>query len=249
MQTIWDAPPQEPPQHLRTQLERGVHVWRIDLRRGDEGRLRADLDDAEREKADAFHFDRDRRSYIVAHAAQRRILAGYLDRDPRELQFRAGPYDKPYLADGGPEFNLSHSGDLALLAVAGLEVGVDVERERDFGDAHAMADIARSQFAPAEFEAWSALPESLRTRGFFLAWSRKEAFIKAIGLGLNQPLDEFEVELHPQREARFVRFAKPEFREDEWALRNLDPAPGYAGALALRMRDVQVRAFEYDDRD
>ncbi len=243
---LWNAPPQESFASLRAKLGAGVHVWKIDLARGDAGLIREDLNDAERRKADAFVFERDRRSYIVSHAAKRRILGGYLGRDPRELSFRTGEYDKPYLDDGALSFNLSHSAELALLAVAAQELGVDVERERDFGDPNSMTDIARMQFAPGEFDTWKALPDALRVRGFFLAWSRKEAFIKAIGLGLNQPLDEFEVELHPEREARFVRFAKPEFREDEWTLLDLDPAPGYAGALALRARDVGVVGFEYD---
>jgi 4'-phosphopantetheinyl transferase len=187
------------------------------------------LDAQERGRASSLVFEADRRRYIASHAFARRVLGGYRAQAPHGLSFRRGPYGKPGL-DGGPEFNLSHAGVLALLAVGGSRaVGVDVERVRPFDDALALAS---RYFCRAEQEALRRLDPEALTLGFYLCWTRKEAFIKATGEGLSSPLDGFEVTCTPGEPARLRVDAGPHGEKAGWSLRHLDPMLGYVGALA-----------------
>src|SRR5207237_5593023 len=124
------------------------------------------------------------------------ILGAYLGREPATLPFRYNDYRKPSLAEGDDvQFNLAHSDGLALLAVArGREVGLDLERVRP---EVAGEEIAERYYSPAEVAAFRALPPSERERAFFACWTRKEAYLKALGRGLTVPLEGFEVTLAP----------------------------------------------------
>ncbi|HEY1014314.1 MAG TPA: 4'-phosphopantetheinyl transferase superfamily protein [Herpetosiphonaceae bacterium] len=214
-----------------------IHVWYCDLAQpaGDLGGL---LDPAERERAARFRFERDRQPWIAARAALRRILGAYLGLDPRLVRFALGPQGKPGLDPAlHPEplhFNLSHSHQLMALALAGRPVGVDVERER-FELDH--AGLAAGAFSPTERAALAALPADERPRAFFRIWARKEAFIKALGAGLSQPLDSFDVSLEEGVAALLATRPDPAAAAG-WALAALRPGPGYAGALAVAAGDL-----------
>jgi len=126
-------------------------------------------------------------------------------------------------------FNVSHSEDLAVYAFAlGREVGVDVEALRPMADS---ADIARSAFSAAEHRAFLALSPAERTEGFFNCWTRKEAFIKALGEGLSHPLDTFDVTLEPDQPARILRVGETEGERCGWDLHTFSPRPGFVGAV------------------
>src|ERR1043166_3267753 len=158
-----------------------VHVWRA--------RLDVDwswtFDEAlcleDRARADRFRFESDRRRFCVARASLRLILGRYLKMKPGRLELDINEYGKPYFADQkaaqGLRFNLSHSHQLALIAIArDREVGVDVEYIRpDF----ATDEVAGNFFSLAEGEQLSSLPPELKTQAFFNCWTRKEAYIKA----------------------------------------------------------------------
>ena len=224
-----------------------VHVWRVSLGPASadvEGMLSL-LDEEEKARADRFRFQRDRVRFVVAHAALRRILSHYLQRPPAVLSFRQNQYGKPSLT--GPDdwlhFNLSHSGGLALVAVAaGGPVGVDVEVMRDDFGGEA---IARRFFSPSEVEALFSLPQEQRTPAFFLCWTRKEAFIKAVGKGVSFPLDGFAVSLQPDRPARVLWVQDDPQEAERWTLVDLAPGPGYAGALALRWQPQRVCLWKW----
>ena len=212
-----------------------VHIWRIELEvvDGEQAERAAALSSDEVARADRFHLDRDRRRWIAARGAVRAILAGYLGRPATSLVFRAGPHGKPALdescAAGGLDFNVSHSGNLALCAV-GREraVGVDVEAIRsDF----ATGDIARRFFAPAEVTALEALPPEARVEAFFACWTRKEAYIKARGIGVALGLDRFEVSLAPGSPAVLIATLDEPTAAARWRLAALTPGEGYAGAV------------------
>lgn len=192
--------------------ETDVHVWAVDLREPAPGAL-ALLSEGEIERAARFQFERDRRRFLAARAGLRRVLAGYLGCDAREIRFEAGAMGKPRTP--GIEFNLSHSHELALVAVAGTTpVGVDVEYLRPQSDAVA---IARRFFPPAEAAAVGADPGA-----FFRVWTRREAWLKAEGSGL----------------AGLGR-EKPA----EWRVLDLAPAAGYIGAVAFQgERRVRMRS-------
>lgn len=208
-----------------------VHVWRIEVGQplAVINELEALLAEEERKRAGQFHFLRDRRAFTVAKGATRQILAHYLVAPPRSLIFDTGSFGKPFLRSGELRFNLSHSGEFALLAVAKeMEVGVDVEEIREIEDA---AEIAGRMFSAGESRKLrSVLSSEIGGAAFFNCWTRKEAFIKALGEGLSHPLDTFEVTFLPEE--------KVELRLDgtmahRWMLSALPVSERYAAALVV----------------
>ncbi len=156
------------------------------------------LDAGERQRAERFYFDHDRRTFVAAHALLRRLISSLLPEAPAAWSFSIGGHGKPSLAGPllgtGLEVNLSHTeGLVAAVAGRGLTLGVDVERHGRPVDLR----LARRYFAPAEVAAFEALPEEARRERFFRLWTLKEAYIKAVGLGLALPLDSFSFTLDP----------------------------------------------------
>src|SRR6185295_10633961 len=163
--------------------------------------FRATLEAGELERAGRFHFEKHRRHFVVGRGGLRYVLARYLDLKPEEFRFSYGEYGKPALEE--IQFNMSHSHGVALFAVArDRELGVDVEHVRaDF----ASEDIAQRFFSRVEVAAFNALQKEEQVAGFFRCWTRKEAYIKAIGRGLSEPLDAFDVTLAPGEAAALLR--------------------------------------------
>lgn len=190
------------------------------------------LDEAERARSSRFVRPLDRRRFVLAHAAQRLLLARCLEVHPAAVCYEHGVQGKPRLAPGlAPlEFNLSHSGELALLAVArDRPVGVDVEQVRDVPDALSIAD---THFAAAERDALrSSAPGELR-EAFFRCWTRKEAVIKAIGEGLSRALGSFEVDLAPGSTSALTGLDGRSASAADWSLRDLAAPAGYVAAGA-----------------
>lgn len=211
-----------------------VHVWSLptDVRADTLRRLERVLSAEELSRAGRFVFAVDRRRHIAAHGLMRAVLANYLGLLPQELRFEAGSHGKPRLPIPQPlRFNLTHSGSLALLAVsADREVGVDVEQVRDIGYLESLVDAC---FSPVERAKLASLPAPWRLRAFFLGWTRKEAFLKALGAGLIMPLDSFDVELTPGEPARILRVQGVSDPSSTYALAALEPEHGYVGALAV----------------
>ncbi len=202
----------------------------------------------ERERAARFHFEKDHRHFTVARAVLRDVLARYLKRDPAALGFTYNEYGKPELerADERPvlHFNMSHAHGVALCALTyGREVGVDVEFLRE---EFASLDVARSFFSRAEVEMLEALPVEQRTRGFFNCWTRKEAYIKALGEGLSHPLDRFAVTLAPRERARFLSIDDDPQEVARWSMFAL-PAPeeNYAAALVIEGTVRSLKLWRY----
>jgi 4'-phosphopantetheinyl transferase len=224
----------------------GVHVWYVDLAvAGPLGAYSATLSDDERARAARFVFERDARRFVVARSALRTILGGYLGLEPGHLTFSYGAYGKPAL-DGdsaGLTFNLSHSGEVAVVAAGwGRALGVDVEQWRPLPD---LAALAARSFAPRERAALDALPERERPPAFFRCWTRKEAFIKATGEGLAHALEAFVVTLTADEPARFLDIDGDPAALARWTLHDLQPPSGYAGALVTEgpVRTVQARPW------
>ena len=190
---------------------------------------------SERARAARFLRDRDRHRFIVARARLRQLLAARLDLRPASVEFAYGAHGKPALAagcaDSNLRFNVSHCEGLAVYAFAsGREVGVDVEAVRVLQDAD---DIAARFFSRHEYEAYLALDPRARPLGFFNCWTRKEAFIKAIGEGLSHPLDRFDVTLAPGEPPRIVRVDGMPGERSGWTLRAFLPAPGFVAAVVV----------------
>jgi 4'-phosphopantetheinyl transferase len=241
--STWTVPPPSP------SLESGtVHVWRIALDQPDESlkRFRRTLEPDELNRAGRFHFEKHRRHFIVARGFLRSVVARYLETQPETLRFSYGAYGKPELtSEHVLRFNLSHSHEVALLAVTlDAELGVDVEHIRaDF----ASEDVARRFFSRAEVEVFNALPKEEQVAAFFRCWTRKEAYIKAIGKGLSQALDAFDVTLAPGMQAALLRAEEDD--AERWLMRDVDVGEGYAGALAVERPVAEVRFFRQDLQD
>ena len=185
----------------------------------------------------AVHRDR----HVAGRGRLREILGAETGRDPRDIVFRYGANGKPSI-EGGPHFNLSHSGDLAALAISrDGPVGIDVERQREIEDA-----VARHHFSPAEYTTLSALSGAAWRDGFYRCWTRKEAVIKTNGLGLSMPLDSFDVTLAPGAPARLDRIAGD--TAEAWRLVHFDPAPDFSGAVAARTGGREI-ALTWRDVD
>jgi 4'-phosphopantetheinyl transferase len=198
-----------------------VHIWNVSLSRDYvRPQDRAILCAAEIARADAFRFVRDAAQYVQSRSTLKRVLGIYLDLKPAEVGFRYSSHGKPELDLPGRQlhFNLSHSHDLAVIAVSGdIEVGIDVERRTDLG----YLDLASRFFAPCELQDLQKSP-CLPDR-FFHIWTRKEACLKAIGTGLSTPLNAFDV--------------LGDAALDEFQLCHLtswQPAEGYYAAVAMR---------------
>jgi 4'-phosphopantetheinyl transferase len=215
-----------------------VHLWRVDLPTVAKGEQRWEqiLSADERARAARFHFSRDRQFFTATRALLRTILGSYLDSDPAELVFRYSENEKPSLSPSQSgsevEFNVSHSGERALLAFArGRALGVDVEKLREDFD---HAAIARRFFSEQEQRQLAALAPSDRYHGFFRCWTRKEAYIKAQGTGLSLPLRQFDVSLRPG-DLNALLSTRPDGTEAEhWSLQEVPAADGYVAALCVR---------------
>ncbi|MCI0394240.1 MAG: 4'-phosphopantetheinyl transferase superfamily protein [Chloroflexi bacterium] len=224
-----------------------VHVWRAWLEQPDNlfDQLARTLSEDERARAARFKFEKDRRAYTIARGVLRALLGRYLGRRPEEVGFIYTPHNKPLLAEASPlSFNLSHSHQLALLAFT-LDrlVGVDVEYVRAMPDA---AGLAERFFSPAEYAAWRAVPAEQQPLAFFNCWTRKEAFVKALGEGLTHPLDQFDVSLAPGEAARLLAVAGSRAEAARWSLAAFTPAFHYAAAVAVQERGpLLIRGFEW----
>ncbi len=193
--------------------------------RGDLAALTRTLSPDECERAARFRFARDRFRYVAARSMLRALLADRLGCAPGEIRLTYNAFGKPRLATGRLRFNVSHAGDVTLFVFAdGIEVGCDIEWRNDRLRVEATAG---EFFAPAEYRALRRLPPGARTEGFFNAWTRKEAFVKARGLGLSLPLDRVEVSLAPGEPAVFRRGGSG------WSLHAFEPRPGLHAAVVI----------------
>jgi 4'-phosphopantetheinyl transferase len=204
----------------------------LDPASAESARLTRATSDSERERAARFHRHEDAERYLVAHGALRVIVGRYLEWDPAALRFGADENGKPFLEDGALEFNLSHSGALALIAVARhRRVGVDIELIRPLPELDA---IATRTCTAEELTTLSALPHRDRERAFFALWTRKEALAKATGKGIGgvfRDASESEPEAH-----------------GTWTVTEVNVVPGYVASVAAEGADWRLVQCEWPDR-
>jgi 4'-phosphopantetheinyl transferase len=241
---VWKPPPES----LELPADE-VHVWRapLDVAPSRLPGLQGALSDDERQRAARFLLQRHRDRFIVARAALRDVLARYLGVRPEELAFRYARHGKPSLeTEAGSHwlrFNLTHSHDLALVALArDRELGVDVEHLHRQVEAER---IAERFFSPREAAVLLDLPAGMRHEAFFACWTRKEAYVKAQGGGLTIPLDRFHVSLAPGEPAALLATDDAPEEAARWSMRTLDPGPGYTGALAVEGGDWRLQCWEW----
>ncbi|MBC7953247.1 MAG: 4'-phosphopantetheinyl transferase superfamily protein [Rhodospirillaceae bacterium] len=195
------------------------------------------LDAGEAQRAAAFRQDVDRRLFVAAHGGLRLLAGEAMGRAPQALTFSIGPKGKPFCGGSGLEFNLSHSGGVVLIALSrDVPMGIDVERARSAPD---HLQIARRYFHANEAAELVSLDEPEAEAAFFRCWTRKEAFIKALGDGLSMPLDSFRVSCLPGSPA-MVLSLPASCVPAPWTLLDLSPAEGHFGALAMARQGAAV---------
>ncbi len=217
-------------------LPTGVQVWAawLDVNSEAIAACWSTLSNQERVRADRFAFERDRARFVAARGQLRAILGSCLGAEPRNIEFAYSAKGKPSLAGDfartGLQFNLSHSGGLAVFALAcyGM-VGVDVEQIRPVPELSALMERFFSAVECAEIK---KLFGEEQLKGFFRVWIRKEAWLKATGEGITGELRSVEV-LGPPGEQGSLGGPQNDFRLPPLSLYDLAPAPGFLGALAL----------------
>jgi len=190
------------------------------------------LSPAERERFSRFRFSLHRRQAIICRGTLRETLSRYLDLDPAHICLAYNRHGKPYVAGSQIHFNVSHSSNWAMIAVStDAETGIDIER---IEQSIAQERTPERFFSPSEAARLRALPESQQTEAFFRCWTRKEAYIKARGLGMALPLDSFDVSFGPGEPAAFLSGV------DGWSIQDLDAPPGYAAAVVAEGSELTV---------
>jgi 4'-phosphopantetheinyl transferase len=227
-----------------------VHVWRVflDLTAVQRGSLMRNLSADEVERATRFRFERDQQRFVVARGVLRELLGRYLGEDPHQLRFEYTSYGKPSLAtNAGADtlrFNLSHSDAFALYAVTrGRNIGIDIERVRN--DC-AVGQISRRFFSPGEISSLDMTHGDKRNEMFFQYWTRKEAFLKAIGKGISFPLEGCDVSsISGQVLPSPITFVGDAIESSGWYRQDLFPGCGYVAAIAVEGADWDLSCWHY----
>jgi 4'-phosphopantetheinyl transferase len=198
-------------------------------------------------RAGRFHFEKDQKRFIAARGMLRQILGQYLGKKPNEICFEYNSFGKPVLAaNPGSDklcFNLSHSGEFALYAVSrGRNIGIDIERVRNNV---AVGQIARRFFSEAEIRLLERIDKDLRSEVFFQYWTRKEAFLKAIGEGISFPMEKCDVSSMNGKVLSPVLLPGESKEMPCWYGLDLFPGRGYAAAVVVEGSDWEVSCWHY----
>lgn len=215
-----------------------VDIWKIplDAAKYDLSACFTALDAKEQARAQRFVFEHIRQRFIMSHYALRKILGDYLALKPEAIHYEFSQRNKPFVADAqNPndlQFNLSHSQDFAIVGIThNVSIGVDVEYREKTLDYLA---LAQRFFAKEEIESLLQLEPSEQRQGFFNCWTRKEAFIKAIGQGLHYSLKKFAVSLTPGQPAHIIRIEPELANGNQWTLCGFEPQSDYVAAFACQ---------------
>jgi 4'-phosphopantetheinyl transferase len=216
-----------------------IHVWATTLNAPLHilEEFSATLSPEEKERANKFKFEKHRNQFIAGRGALRAILGQYLSAGPAGLRFDYSTNGKPTLAKEfagtGIHFNLAHSEEMALVAITRLgAVGVDVEGVRPVKN---VDELVARFFSPRENSLFQKMPDDEKPVAFFNLWTRKEAMLKATGEGITRSLSLVEVSFLPGEPARVMAIAGDEAAGERWMLRELAPASGFTGAVAVEL--------------
>ncbi len=233
-------------EQLPVLAENEVHVWLAQLNRPSlVTHYRQLLVAGELERAQHFYFEHDRLRWTIAHGVLRLLLGHYTSNEPLHIELDKNAYGKPFIAQPTSllHFNLSHSGDFALYAFAWQrELGIDIEYMRDNID---YDELASRVFSTNEQEILRALPPARHYQAFYNGWTRKEAYIKARGMGLSLPLDLFDVSLLPDKPAALLASREDVREVQRWSMLTLPTPPGYTGALVVEGTGWQLRICQW----
>jgi 4'-phosphopantetheinyl transferase len=223
-----------------------VHIWRADLDLIDSSlsTFLQLLSPDEKNRAQKFRFAGDRRNFIAARGILRAMIGKYLKINPAEISFLYNEFGKPRIANSNPlHFNISHSQNMAVFAFTKrLNIGIDVEFVNPDVE---VKEVAANFFSTNEVMNLLALPERQQTLGFFNCWTRKEAFIKAVGEGLSFPLNTFEVSLEPGKPAELLVTDWDPKAVSQWSMYSMAPGANFIGSLAIEGLVEQVKFWNW----
>jgi 4'-phosphopantetheinyl transferase len=221
-------------------LKNTIHIWKITYSDFDneESGFGKILSKQEISRADKFYFSIDKKRYLLTRALLKNILARITGADPQKLHFKFNEHGKPHLENFKHiYFNISHSADIGLIAVTDCAaIGIDVEEYRKRLQ---LQEISKRFFSRYETDVLSKLPDNQKMHAFFNCWTRKEAFIKALGLGLTLPLKHFDVTLHPAEQARVIAIRYKDEKAEEWTLKDIPMENEYAAAFAVKFKNFK----------
>lgn len=204
-----------------------VHVWALDIanHKGEMDRFERLLNKYEWQRAEKFVFEKDRHAFIIRQAVLKELLEGYLDIKAEEVYFEFDEYGKPRM-DAGVEmhFNLSHSDGMVMYAFSkDQDVGVDIERMREGVE---FDKIVENYFSDIERDVYFGFRRDERAKSFYTGWTRKEAYLKAIGLGLSKSLDKFSVSMVPNSSGGVIK------GDEDWWVVDVDCPDEYQAAMS-----------------
>lgn len=217
-----------------------VHIWIVDANYNS---LPNFLSATERKRLNSFYFSQDKQIFYQSHNALRLILSHYLSEKPSKIEYELTSYGKPFLKNKRLQFNLSHTDKMAVIAVTeGAEIGVDIEnlnREVEYND------LAKRFFCEAEYQKLVQVYSPKKRNAFFNCWTRKEAFIKAVGEGLSYPLNDFEVTLLSDEPVQINHIQQDLETPKQWTLdsKNLDE---YTIATAVKFQNSSFESREFN---
>ena len=242
--TKWDRPPFQ----LNLSPDE-IDIWRahLELPTPSVQRLQRILSPDEAARANSFIFEKDRLRFIIARGILRHILSQYLEVSPAQIQFRYNSMGKPELSTSSSlSFNLSHSDNVVLYAVGqNRKIGIDIEQIRNNVE---FMQVAQSCFSSLECATLRSLPDHLVPQAFFNCWTRKEAYVKAIGAGFSFPLKDFDVSCIPGEPAALINIRSSQEEVSQWLMHEVFPGPKFAGALVVEASDLhpQFRQWSAD---
>ncbi len=227
-----------------------LHVWIANL-----ASLSVHPDDlnllshTELKRASTYKLEKDKKCFILTRSILRKIIGYYLNISPSNIDFFYNLHGKPFLNTRNERnnlyFNLSHSGDLVLYIFArNYYVGIDVEK---LNYIEGFEDIAKQFFSSSEYLNFQSIPCAQKLEAFFKCWTRKEAFIKAIGNGLSYPLNQFAVSLDPNESAKLLSINGDPSLASHWSLYSFMPYSNYEVAFAVCEKYTEVEFFQYQD--
>lgn len=225
-----------------------VHIWRVFVNQkvSELPTLFETLSLDERKKADRFHFEKDRRQFIVARGTLRKILGAYLDISPSEISFSYNHFGKPMLNNVKDKhllcFNVSHSNGILLVAVTnGQEVGIDIEF---INEESATLKVAGKFCSPNEFSVLSSKTADLKVAAFYSLWTRKEAFVKAIGEGLSDSLKQIKLPIISEERETYLNETFSH-RIGKWSVVNLPSDAEYVASLVVKGAIKTIRCWQF----
>jgi len=223
-----------------------LHIWQSKASAFETDKLRYYLSPNEVARSNRFHRKSDCENFIVSRGVLRAILGQYLNRSPEKIEFAYGPNGKPMLGGelaGQLQFNLSHSQGITLY-VFGMHHPVGIDLEFMGSVTTDLSQIANRFFSRAELEQLESAEKSNYSTLFFTYWTRKEAHLKALGLGIAEGLSQFDTAMIPHTQSKVVEFCSPLENVSEWSLMDFSPEAGFAAALVTQGAIQQVEMIQ-----